>query len=533
MKQLIDDAELRSVKLPVVKIMLRDNEAVYEKYQQDIFDPGLPIENRRFIFDQYICEPSLMATLPDRRGATLLRCVLDWSSGTQTMRFGDKRKAFAQLIKLKPYLSKKFTSEELVPKLKGADLAMIDASDREQLLPPQLSSTPKSMKPIFKNQTFEQWLRVARRDRDAATKTNALTACAATAETVAEKKSLVALTRKLCREHGGNVVNKGDKGLYYEAMAQVLSSLDTNQISEFIEVEIAEGTDASRKFCSGWLIGLSVNFASKEWRSKIKSVTEMAGPIGDALASHLEAPGNSLILESLKYSSIKENFKDTALAKAIKRSAANPDQRLLLHKSIVVLMGDDLEMFQLLREDLLNPKTDPETRGKFLYALRHNHHHNQQRPLPRQWQKLLFDVANGVLRQDDQRLEFSQDFVYNGGGGVRDTGNRLMTEHVLWNVLISLNWLEPQLEAKFKTETLLPQLQELKNAVEKAAKDPERAEGFIAGNVKILLSNFDYMIKKALGDSDAEIPEDGFLKSGFSPWTSSGAGFGGGGGGVF
>jgi mRNA-degrading endonuclease YafQ of YafQ-DinJ toxin-antitoxin module len=155
------------------------------------------------------------------------------------------------------------------------------------------------------------------------------------------------------------------------------------------------------------------------------------------------------------------------------------------------------------------------------------HNNNHQRPLPRQWQQLLFDVADGVLRQGDQRLEFAKDF-YSG------TVERLKAEHVLTEVLIGLNRLEPQLDAKFKTETLQAQLKELRAAVEKAANDPERAEDFIDANVKTLLADFDYMIKKASGDSDAEMPESSFLKRGGYPWTSTGGGFGGaGGGGMF
>ncbi len=388
------------------------------------------------------------------------------------------------------------------------------------------SAALPSDKPVFKNQTFEQWLRVARRDRDAATRSGALKACAATAETASETESLIALTRKICREQGGNTLGlNSEKDLYHAAITQAVNSLDVNQISKFIEMEIAKGTEASRKFCSGWLFTLIDGVISKEWQAKVKSVIKMAEPIEVALASHLEKPGNSWILFSLAQRIKKENFKDTALAKAMKQSAAKPDQRLLLHRSIIVLLGDDLEMFQLFRNDLLDPKTDPETREKFFYSLLHNNNH--QRPLPRQWQQLLFDVADGVLRQGDQRLEFAKDF-YSG------TVERLKAEHVLTEVLIGLNRLEPQLDAKFKTETLQAQLKELRAAVEKAANDPERAEDFIDANVKTLLADFDYMIKKASGDSDAEMPESSFLKRGGYPWTSTGGGFGGaGGGGMF
>ena len=416
------DLRLRIEKLPVAKALLGSNEAVYEMYEDHFFSEKSRDHYRAFIYQEFICSEELLAQLSNKRAMTLIK--------------DDRHRSFKNLIKLRPYLSKEFIRNELEPKLENVDLmSYITPAERDQLLPPRdkaptpvntaanegrskstpaRSSLPSRDKPIFKNQTFEQWLQVAKRDRDAATRSGALEACAATAETDAEKEPLIALTRKICRQYGGNTLGlNSDDDLYYNALAQVLVSLDTNQIVKFIEMEIAAGTEASRKFCCGWLVGLANDSASKEWRSKIASVTEKAGPIEDALASHLEAPGNSLILQSLAYSSIKDNFKDTALAKALKQSAANPDQRLLLHKSIILLLGDDLEMFQLFRNDLLNPKTDPETRGKFFYALRHNH--NQQRPLPRQWQKLLFDVANGVLRQGDHRLECSQDFLYGGG----------------------------------------------------------------------------------------------------------------------
>ena len=522
------DLRLRLEKLRVAKVLLGSNEAVYEMYEDHFFsDKNRNRQGRAFIFEEFICSEELLGKLSHKRALTLLKDEMDSSF---------RRLTFRYLIKLRPYLSEEFIRNELEPKLENVDLMKYMAlEERDQLLPPRdkaptpvntaanegrskstpaRSSLPSRDKPIFKNQTFEQWLQVAKRDRDAATRSGALEACAATAETDAEKEPLIALTRKICRQYGGNTLGlNSDDDLYYNALAQVLVSLDTNQIVKFIEMEIAAGTEASRKFCCGWLVGLANDSASKEWRSKIASVTEKAGPIEDALASHLEAPGNSLILQSLAYSSIKDNFKDTKLAKALKQSAANPDQRLLLHKSIVVLLGDDLEMFQLLREDLLNPQTDPETREKFFNSLLHNN--NQQRPLPRQWQQLLFDVAKGVLRQGDQRLEFATDLRYGGGGGgdFREDG-RLKAEYVLTNVLLGLNRLEPQLEAKFKTETLLPKLKELKKAVEMAAKDPQRAGDFIDANIKILLADFDYLIKKASGDSDAEMPENSFLKRG-------------------
>ena len=131
---------------------------------------------------------------------------------------------------------------------------------------------------------------------------------------------------------------------------------------------------------------------------------------------------------------------------------------------------------------------------------------NQDRSLPGRWLKLLFDLADGVLRQDDQRLVFQEKHRH------YPHSEKIKAEEILAQILIALNQLYPQLEARVNTETLLPQLQELKTAVEMAANDPERAEGFIAVNVKILLDDFDYMIKKASGDLDVKMPKGGFLK---------------------
>lgn len=104
-----------------------------------------------------------------------------------------------------------------------------------------------------------------------------------------------------------------------------------------------------------------------------------------------------------------------------------------------------------------------------------------------------------------------------------------LAEHVLTDVLIRLNRLDPQLEAEFKTKTLSPQLQELRKKVVQAANDPETSDDFIEARAKILLADFDYMIKKNSGDAKAEMPEDSFLKKGYYPWNSTNGGFGGGG----
>ena len=205
----------------------------------------------------------------------------------------------------------------------------------------------------------------------------------------------------------------------------------------------------------------------------------------------------------------------------MKRLVVDPDQRLLLHRSIVNMrLDDDPKIFQLYRDDLLDPKTDPVTRSQLF-----DHLLNRPEPtFPRQWVELFFDVADGVLRQGDQRLEFAYDF----GMGPQ----KQRAEYRLANVLIELNRLEPHLEEKFKTETLQQRLKVLKSAVQTAASDPEgEAAGFIAAHVKILLADFDYLIEKTSGNADAEMPDGSLLKLGYYPWPNIIGG--GGGGGVF
>ena len=370
-------------------------------------------------------------------------------------------------------------------------------------------------KPVFQNRTFEHWLQVARRDRDTATRTDALKACAATVETKAEFESLITLSRKLCRKHGSNVIgNNAESDLYYRALVKVVNSLDTDQIVEFIETEIAEGTEQSRKFCSAWLArGASDPFVPSDWISKAKSVNQRAGQLGEALASHLEKPGNSWILISLVDTANKEKLTGTALAKALKRLAADPAQRLLLHKSIVLLLSD-VDVFTLYRDDLLDVKTHPATRMRLFDTVFNNS--GQNRPLPRQRQQLLFDLADGVLQPGDQRLEFAREFVTS----VQD----VLAEEIVARVLIELNRFDQKFDAQFKTETLLPRLQKLKKAVIK----PERATDF-TGKAKILLADIEYMIKKNSGDAGVRMPPGGFLKNGTYSLDLRGGGSRGGG----
>jgi len=121
-------------------------------------------------------------------------------------------------------------------------------------------------------------------------------------------------------------------------------------------------------------------------------------------------------------------------------------------------------------------------------------------------------VGNGVLRQGDQRLEFANvnHGQQGGGGGFGGGGGalppaKITTQATLEDILLALYKLEPQLEAEFKTETMLPRLKDLRKMVEQVVK------------AKTLLAEFDYMIKKTSGDADAKMPEDGPLKRRTSP----------------
>lgn len=365
------------------------------------------------------------------------------------------------------------------------------------------------------NRTFKHWLQVARRDRDTTTRTGALKACVATAETEAEFESLITLSRKLCRKHGSNVIGDNtESDLYHEAFLKVINSLETNEIVEFIETEIAEGTEQSRKFCSLWLAKVTGGIIPREWISKTKSVVEKAGPLGDVLAKHLEKPGNSWVLNSLVDTASKEKLTGTALAKALKRSAADPDLRLSLRRSILLLLSD-ADIFTLYRDDLLGRKTHPAIRMKLFDTMFDNN--RQDYPLPRQRQQLLFDLADGVLQQGDQRLEFAREYV--------TSVVAVKAEEIVARVLIQLNRFDQQFDAQFKAETLLPRLKKLKKAVEEAAV---KTETDFTDRAKILLADIEYMIKKYSGDAGVEMAPNGFLKKGlyYSP-------NGGGGGGVF
>jgi serine/threonine protein kinase len=524
-KRLIEgDAELRFKKLPYAKILFYESEAIYQKYEQDLLSGD---NSNYFIIEHFFCDENLMSHLSDNRGETLLRCAKDWPSQFSGKTL-NKRTAVSLLVKLKPHLSEKFINEQLEPELMRLDLSGVSDELVKKLLPAKVEATASGNdfapigkasdaftakavpeaggKIVFKGHAFDHWLQIAKVDRDVATRTDALKAIAATAETDDEVAALIEFTRKVCRKYGGNVFGQSNQAdLYGFALEKAFDSLSTDQVIEFIQLEIAEGTEPSRKFCSAWLKGqttpkaVSSGLMPRERFDLLDSVRKKAASLAETLANHLEKPGSTPILEWLIYIMSRDEIQKTALPQALKQLAADPVKRYLLRQQIISLLGDDPDVFQLFYNDLVDVETNPIARMKLFMAVFDSC--NQNNALAVRRLRLVLKLADSVLRQDDQQLKFEKE----PRSGI---SLRKAEASVLMQAIFQFNCLHSQLEEELRTETLLPKLRELKVSLESASNDPQRSDDFNARDVKRMMADLDYLINKTLGDTDAQVPKN-------------------------
>ena len=270
-----------------------------------------------------------------------------------------------------------FTIEPSTLTMKRGETAIVsvalvpNASDTQET-----ASTPfqqgkrSSTKALYKGRPFDDWLQTALNDRDVQTKTQALTACAAIAETPLEKRQLADGTRFLARQHG-------DSLRYYSTFSSVFKSFNDDQVINFIRTEIAEGTAKSRAFCNHWMYMLSPTENPSELERETRGRIQMrAAEFFNVIAESLDKPeviafakislpgeGEAIIPKDANPEVVIAQMRRSKLGIAIKQSVrtASLQQRYELSQFALKYFLDDKEIFDAYRKDLFNPELDNAT----------------------------------------------------------------------------------------------------------------------------------------------------------------------------
>ena len=326
---------------------------------------------------------------------------------------------------------------------------------------PSATSTTNIKKPFYRGKTFDQWLKSAELDRDYATQSAALEACAATMETDQERASLLKLTAKLARKHGSIVTGLdivSDR--YNSAFMSVLEVCDADQIFEFIKTEISEGTLESRHFCAAWLIlfhadSLSAAVIRRE-RKKISRVQNRFNELTGPLVENVNKPGVILLIRYLipndsneTYRKQVKEFRNSAVGIKVKEFilTGTPQQRFSVLNMAFEYFVDDPEVLEAYERDLLDPSINDvyveltgeskswpvvraETFQKLLSTLAVSERTNELMEISdinkanrlESGARLLVKVTEGILSEGDKRLLFALNWSGNGGGGIGMSG---------------------------------------------------------------------------------------------------------------
>lgn len=257
-------------------------------------------------------------------------------------------------------------------------------------MPPKKSSSPVEGiqdKPIYRG-TFQQWYKVARIERDARLRFNALYACMSAGKSNAERQKVLDLIRPLVRKDGIQFISKGydfridptARDRCEKKLWEFCVSCDGDLTFKFIKTEIAEGTGKSCEFCSAWLKQLGRNYndeADKQRRHEtLRKVANSASELMEDLVKRLEEPAiipltETMIAYSDHFSPGTDLLRHSSLQEKIKQLVLNgtPELRVRLSGLAFSALPYDEEVFQAYQSDLMNPKLDTQLRYSSLRAL--------------------------------------------------------------------------------------------------------------------------------------------------------------------
>ena len=286
--------------------------------------------------------------------------------------------------------------------------------------------------PIYGGRNFEQWMRIAKNDREPKTVSDAIAACGFLAEGE-NKERFVALIRQLARQHGkagcnlttfgGQTGQPDEANVYFAGLIKAINRLEPIEVSRFVQGEIESGNENSIGFCSGIFRNASFNGDGdkrKEFTDQVLKIDPLLKRIRDG---HVKLGWNLQPFFNECFRQGKTEI-DLGLCKEAIRTLEVKDRPYMYQTFTKKFKAGEFDA--MIESDFFAESTDGETREAFIHSLKIS--------------KYSFSFGGG----------------FGGGGGGFQTASienqnqrSLLTELLMESIVRTLNEDKPKL--KFRT----------------------------------------------------------------------------------
>ncbi len=230
----------------------------------------------------------------------------------------------------------------------------------------------KNETPIYGGQDFDQWLRIAKTDREPKTVADAIAACGVLAEGE-QKERFLDHFRYLIRQHGnasGNVLN-GDgpntiSTTYFAGFIKAIKQLEPEEVVAFIQNEMEFGNERSLGFCSRLFYNDFYEAVQKA--VTFRKIVELdANPMLRRICDNqLKVDLNLRSFLEIGSTGVKVSA-DTSLCKKVIESVEIAEKPSLYY-TMWKWIGDDA-LYEAFESDFFDASTPGEVRESFVHYL--------------------------------------------------------------------------------------------------------------------------------------------------------------------
>ena len=397
---------------PAIHVLLGDDREVYQKIESDLFATSTTPTQRRSIFYGFVLPRSEPKTFIAERRQTALRFL---KHDLESLTYENGYLPSQHLKNLKSDWSNRMLIKEIsdaLDEIRRSNRRLAsNASGRGRAVTNDTAPTDRPpTEPVYQGKTFSQWLATARHDRDDRTRITAISACTATAETDQQWDRLLALARKIARQHGtrfvgstnfGNFAGSNNIGdAYMDAIGHAMHKAPPTKAFDFVYNEIKDGNKKSRNFCSAWVNGLWLDFGNgsvsmPDTFQHLQKLAKAAPTLSGFVSEHLEEPAVIEILKAMLQSyrwmgergtkiegvlvddcyDTRQSIVDEVVAHGIpavlkqKLLTGTTDFRVDTMPAINVLLPKDADVLAAFESDFLKTKTTPRQRLQILMEI--------------------------------------------------------------------------------------------------------------------------------------------------------------------
>ena len=235
---------------------------------------------------------------------------------------------------------------------------------------PQVASLTND-KLIFQGNTFSQWIRILRSNRDYKTQSSVIEACLAIMETDEEQQQILEGTRTfmktLSRKFGPgefsisvldryrrspNDYRSAEVVQFYDLIRRVLDSCDRTFVFDFFKTEVDAGTPLSQQVCSSWL-------ATRAGRA---AIFDRYMELNDTFAKNFDKPAvremvSYLLAGASLQGESRTQLQESSLGRKLKEfvQTVPPEVRGDVLPLAFEIFPDDQQVLQAYQKDLLDP----------------------------------------------------------------------------------------------------------------------------------------------------------------------------------